>query len=155
MLRAAVAAGSPLGLQVKDILAKGAFVSDEIVIGIIGERYDQPDCARGAVFDGFPRTIRQAEALDHMLDTRGKRVDLVIELKVNEAILLGRVEQRIQSGQARADDNPETLKKRLNEYATQTAPLLDFYGKRGKLKSIDGMAPIDEVTQDIARLVNG
>jgi adenylate kinase len=154
MLRAAVAAGTQLGRQVKDILAKGEFVSDEIVIGIIGERYDQHDCANGAIFDGFPRTIRQAEALDLMLAKRGKIVDLVIELKVNEAILLGRVEQRIQSGQARADDNPETLKKRLNEYTTQTAPLLDYYGKQGKVKSVDGMAPIEDVTRAIALLTH-
>jgi adenylate kinase len=153
MLRAAVAARSALGRQVEDILAKGAFVSDEIVIGIIGERYDQPDCANGAVFDGFPRTIRQADALDEMLASRGKKVDLVIELKVDEAILADRVEQRIRSGQARADDNPETLKKRLSEYATQTAPLLDFYRRQGKLVSMDGMAPIEQVTEAIAQAV--
>ena len=153
MLRAAVAAGTPLGLQVKDILAKGAFVSDDIVIGIIGERYDRPDCAKGAIFDGFPRTIRQAAALDQMLAERGKAVDLIIELKVNEAILLSRVEKRIQSGEARADDNPETLKKRLSEYASQTAPLLDYYGKQGKLISVDGMAPIEVVTAEIARVI--
>jgi len=153
MLRAAVAARSPLGRQVEDILAKGAFVSDEIVISIIAERYDQPDCADGAVFDGFPRTIRQAQALDDMLASRGKKVDLVVELKVDEAILADRVEQRIRSGQARADDNPETLKKRLAEYATQTAPLLDFYRHQGKLVSLDGMAPIDQVTEAIAQAI--
>jgi adenylate kinase len=153
MLRAAVSAGTALGQQVKDILAKGAFVSDEIVIGIVAERYDQFDCAEGAVFDGFPRTIRQAEALDHMLAHRGKKVDLVIELKVEEAILVSRVEQRIRSGQARADDNPETLKKRLDEYARQTAPLLKFYGGQGKLVTVDGMAPIDVVTAAIAQSI--
>jgi adenylate kinase len=155
MLRAAVSAGTALGRQVKDILAKGAFVSDEIVIGIIGERYDQVDCAKGAVFDGFPRTIRQAEALDHMLAHRGKKVNLVIELKVDEAILVSRVEQRIRSGQARADDNAETLKKRLDEYSRQTAPLLEFYREQDKLVSVDGMAPIDEVTVAIARVIEG
>jgi len=154
MLRAAVTAGTPLGLQVKDILAKGAFVSDEIVIGIIAERYDQPDCAQGAVFDGFPRTIRQAEALDHMLADRGRKVDLVVELRVDAAILLSRVEQRIRSGQARADDNPETLKKRLDEYTRQTAPLLEFYERQGKLVSVDGMAPINDVTRAIAGVID-
>jgi adenylate kinase len=153
MLRAAVAARSLLGRQVEDILAKGAFVSDEIVIGIIAERYDQPDCANGAVFDGFPRTIRQAEALDQMLASRGRKVDLVVELKVDEAILADRVEQRIRSGQARADDNPETLKKRLSEYATQTAPLLDFYRGHGTLVSMDGMEPIEQVTAAIAQAI--
>jgi adenylate kinase len=154
MLRAAVAAGTPLGRKVKDILAKGAFVSDEIVIGIVADRYDQFDCASGAVFDGFPRTILQAEALDHMLARRGKKVDLVIELKVDEAILINRVEKRIRSGQARADDNAETLKKRLGEYARQTAPLLEFYGAQSKLVSVDGMAPIEEVTSSIAKVVD-
>jgi adenylate kinase len=153
MLRAAVSAGTALGRQVKDILAKGAFVSDEIVIGIIAERYDQFDCANGAVFDGFPRTIRQAEALDHMLARRGNKVDLVIELKVDEAILINRVEQRIRSGQARADDNAETLTKRLDEYSRQTAPLLEFYNGQKKLISVDGMAPIDEVTASIAQSI--
>lgn len=154
MLRAAVAAKTPLGRKVEKILAQGAFVSDEIVIGIIGERYDQADCAGGAVFDGFPRTIRQAEALDHMLAKRGKIVDRVIELKVNEAILMDRVNDRIRSGQARADDNAETLKTRLGEYARQTAPLLDYYRGQGKLETVDGMAPVDSVSAEIARIVD-
>ncbi len=154
MLRAAVAAGTPLGRKVEDVLAKGAFVSDEIVIGIIAERYDRPDCASGAVFDGFPRTIRQAEALDQMLAERSKKVELVIELKVDEAILVDRVQQRIRSGQARADDNPETLKKRLVEYSRQTAPLLEFYARQGKLVSVDGMAAIEDVTRAIAEAID-
>jgi adenylate kinase len=153
MLRAAVSARTSLGRQVENILAKGALVSDQIVIGIIAERYDQPDCSQGAVFDGFPRTIRQAEALDDMLAHRGRKVDRVIELRVDEAILVDRVEQRIRSGQARADDNPETLKKRLREYALQTAPLLAFYGGQAKLVSVDGMAPIEDVTSAIAGLI--
>ena len=154
MLRAAVAAGTPLGREVESILAKGEFVSDETVIGIIAERFDRPDCAAGAVFDGFPRTIRQAEALDGMLAARARKVDIVIELKVDEAILVSRVEQRIRSGEARADDNPGTLKNRLAEYWRQTAPLLDFYRKQGKLESIDGMAPIDKVTRAIAQVID-
>ena len=149
MLRAAVAAKTPLGKQVEAILAKGDLVSDDIVIGIVGERYDQPDCANGAVFDGFPRTIAQAEALDAMLAKRNKKIDLVVELKVDEAILLGRVEQRIKSGQSRADDNPETVKQRLAVYRRDTAPLLDYYRGQAKLVTVDGMAPIESVTKAI------
>jgi adenylate kinase len=153
MLRAAVAAGSPLGLQVEAILAKGDLVSDDIVIRIIGERYDRPDCVNGAVFDGFPRTIPQAEALAAMLAERGHHIDLVVELKVDEAMLLARIEQRIRSGQSRADDNAESLKKRLTVYRRDTAPLLDFYRGQGKLVSVDGMAPIAEVTTAIAAAI--
>ena len=149
MLRAAVAAKTPLGKQVEAILAKGDLVSDDIVIGIVAERYDQPDCANGAVFDGFPRTIAQAEALDAMLAKRKKKIDLVAELKVDEAILLGRVEQRIKSGQSRADDNPDTVKQRLAVYRRDTAPLLDYYRGQGKLVTVDGMAPIEAVTKAI------
>ena len=125
---------------------KGDLVPDETVIGIIAERYDQPDCANGAVFDGFPRTIAQAEALDRMLAERGKKIDLVLELKVDDAVLLARVESRIKAGGVlRADDNPETLSNRLAVYYKNTAPLLDFYRGQGKLKTVDGMAPIAEV----------
>ncbi len=154
MLRAAVAAGSELGKEVEAVLAKGDLVSDEIVIRIIAERYDRPDCAKGAVFDGFPRTIPQARALDAMLAERRRRIDAVIELKVDEAILLARVEQRIRSGQSRTDDNPESLKKRLAVYRRDTAPLLDYYRGQGKLVSVDGMAPIAEVTRAIAEAVD-
>jgi adenylate kinase len=155
MLRAAVAAGSPLGRQVEDILAKGNLVSDDVVVKIIAERYDRPDCANGAVFDGFPRTIKQAEALDDMLAARGRKIDLVIELKVDEAILLSRVEQRIKEGTARADDNPETVRNRLQVYRRDTAPLLDYYGGQDKVKTVDGMAPIGDVTKAIARVIDG
>ena len=155
MLRAAIAAETPLGKQVEGILAKGDLVSDDIVIGIIAERYDQPDCAGGAVFDGFPRTIAQAEALDAMLAKRKRKIDVVIELKVNEAILLARVEQRIKEsgGVARPDDNPETLKARLAVYCKNTEPLLDFYRDQGKLETVDGMAPVDIVTKAIAAAI--
>ncbi len=154
ILRAAVAAGSELGKKVEAILAKGELVSDEIVIGIIAERYDWPDCAKGAVFDGFPRTIPQAEALDAMLAERGRWIDAVIELKVDESILLARVEQRIRSGQSRADDNPESLKKRLAVYRQNTAPLLDYYRSHGRLISVDGMASIEDVTKAIAAVID-
>jgi adenylate kinase len=155
MLRAAIAEKTPLGQQVEAILAKGDLVSDEIVIGIIADRYDQPDCAKGAVFDGFPRTIPQAEALDAMLAKRGKKIDKVVELKVDDAILLKRAENRANEAKAagkppRDDDNPETVKNRLAVYWKNTAPLLAYYGKQGKVVTVDGMAPIADVTRDIA-----
>ena len=151
MLRAAVHAGTDLGKQVDALLAKGELVCDEIVIGIIGERYDQPDCRFGAVFDGFPRTIPQAEALDHMLAARKRKIDIVLELKVDDGVLLKRVEQRIKDGgPLRSDDTPETLKKRLDVYYRNTAPLLDYYRQQDKIVTIDGMAPIETVTEAIA-----
>ena len=156
MLRAAISAGTPLGLASKALMDKGALVPDETVIGIIAQRYDQPDCAKGAVFDGFPRTIAQAEALDRMLAQRGRKIDLVLELKVDDAALLARVESSIAAGGTlRADDNPETLKKRLEVYYRSTAPLLGYYGGQGKLKSLDGMAPIGMVTAQIAEILDG
>jgi adenylate kinase len=156
MLRAAIEAGTPLGLSVKATIAKGELVSDETVIGIIAERYDQSDCKNGAVFDGFPRTIPQAEALDRMLAERGKKIDLVLELKVDDAVLLSRVEARIKAGGVlRSDDTPETLAHRLGVYYKNTAPLLDFYRGQGKLTSVDGMAPVDEVTAQIRVILDG
>ena len=150
MLRAAIAASTPLGLASKALMDKGELVPDETVIGIIAERYDQPDCKNGAVFDGFPRTVRQAEALDKMLAARGRKIDLVLELKVDDAALLARVESRIKAGgAARADDTPETLKNRLAVYYKNTAPLLGFYRTQGKLQTLDGMAGIEEVTAQI------
>jgi len=150
MLRAAIEAGTPLGLSCKALMAKGELVPDETVIGIIAERYDQPDCKKGAVFDGFPRTVPQAQALDRMLSERRRKIDLVLELKVDDAVLLARVESRIAAGGAvRADDTPETLKHRLEVYYKNTAPLIGFYRGQGKLTTLDGMAPIPEVTAQI------
>jgi adenylate kinase len=154
MLRAAVASGSELGRKVEAILAKGDLVSDDIVISIIQERLRKADCTKGSVFDGFPRTIPQAEALDRLLSETGCRIDLVIELKVNDMILLDRVKQRIAQGMSRADDNPETLQNRLAVYHKNTAPLLDYYGKQGKVVTIDGMAPIEDVTEAIAAAID-
>ena len=158
MLRAAIKAGTDLGKQVEAIMAKGNLVSDEIVIGIIGQRYDQPDCRFGAIFDGFPRTIPQAQALDKMLADRGKKIDMVLELKVDEAVLVRRAEQRVketlaQGGTPRSDDQPETVKYRQKVYRENTAPLLDYYGKRGKVVSVDGMASIEAVTASIASAI--
>jgi adenylate kinase len=154
MLRAAIAAGTELGQQCNAIMERGDLVPDEIVIGIIGERYDQPDCKNGAVFDGFPRTIPQAEALDDMLNRRGKRIDLVLELKVDDSVLIDRAAQRAketiaQGGKPRADDTPETLKNRLGVYYKNTAPLLVYYKNQKKLVTVDGMAPIADVTKAI------
>lgn len=155
MLRAAIAAGTELGRKCKAIMDSGDLVPDEVVVGIIAERYDQPDCAKGAVFDGFPRTIPQAEALDAMLAARAKKIDLVIELKVDDAALIGRAEQRVKEtlaagGKPRADDTPETLKNRLGVYYKNTAPLLGYYTKQGKVVTVDGMASIADVTKAIA-----
>ncbi len=156
MLRAAIAAGSPLGLTCKALLDKGELVPDETVIDIIAQRYDQPDCAGGAVFDGFPRTIPQAEALDKMLQQRGRKIDLVVELKVDDAELLARVENRIKAGGVlRSDDTPETLAHRLEVYYKNTAPLIGYYRDQGKLQTVDGMAPVEVVTATIAGLLQG
>ena len=155
MLRAAEKAGTPLGVMAGALMAKGELVPDKLVIDIIAERYDQPDCAKGAVFDGFPRTIPQAEALDAMLAARGKKIDRVLELKVNDKVLLERVEQRIKEGGIlRSDDTPETLQHRLGVYYKNTAPLLDYYGRQGKVTTLDGMAPIGEVTRQIAAVLD-
>ena len=129
---------------------------DETVVGIIADRYDQPDCKNGAVFDGFPRTVPQAEALDKMLAERGRKIDLVLELKVDDAVLLARVESRIKAGGVlRSDDTPDTLKHRLEVYYKNTAPLIGFYKAQGKLKTLDGMAAIPEVTRQIDAALDG
>ena len=160
MLRAAVKAGTPLGKQVGALLTKGELVSDDIVVGIIADRIAQPDCAKGAVFDGFPRTIAQADALDKLLGSRGKKIDLVVELKVDEAVLLARAEQRFKEAVAkgdapRSDDNPETVKKRQEVYRRDTAAVLPYYRGQGKTVTVDGMAPIATVTAAIAEAIGG
>jgi adenylate kinase len=157
MLRAAIAAGTELGKKSKLIMDRGDLVPDDVVVGIIAERLDRPDCAKGAVFDGFPRTIPQAEALDKMLVSRGSKIDAVIELKVNDEAMVGRMENRVREnpGSARPDDNPETLKNRLGVYRKNTAPLLDFYRRQGKLKIVDGMAPIPQVAAAIRLILTG
>jgi adenylate kinase len=154
ILRDACRRGTELGLKSRALMDRGELVPDEIVIAIIAERLDRPDCAKGAVFDGFPRTIPQAEALDAMLARRAKQIDLVIELKVNDDVLIERVQKRIRDGGSeRADDTPETLKYRLGVYYKNTCPLLDYYRAQGKLVSVDGMAPIAEVTAQISSLI--
>lgn len=150
MLRAAIADETPLGLEAKAIVDRGDLVSDDIVSGIISERMDQPDCANGFILDGFPRTIAQAEALTHMLDRKGLHLDGVIEIKADTDTLIQRVINRArESNGARADDNEDVLRKRLDIYNEQTAPLVTFYSEQGVLTSVDGMAPIEEVTAAI------
>ncbi len=150
MLRAAVAAGTEVGQKAKAIMERGDLVPDEVVVGIISDRIDEPDCKKGFILDGFPRNIPQAEALDKMLKQKGLNLDAVIEIRVDDSILIDRIKTRIaESTQARADDNVETLTNRLEVYHAQTAPLLPYYEKQGKLKTVDGMGAIDEVTAAI------
>lgn len=158
MLRAAVAAGTPVGLKAKEIMARGELVPDDVVVAIVADRIEKPDARNGFILDGFPRTVPQAEALDRMLRDKGLSLDAVIELKVDEGILLDRIQRRVTEMMARgeplrADDNPEALKKRLDAYKAQTAPLIAFYASKGALKSVDGMARIDDVTAAIGRLL--
>jgi adenylate kinase len=158
MLRAAIAAETPIGLKAKDIMASGALVPDEVVVGIIADRIEQPDAAKGFILDGFPRTLPQAAALDELLKQKKTRLDAVIQLRVNEAMLLQRVENRIaqmmeRGEEVRADDNVEALGKRLEVYRAQTEPLIHYYGDRRMLATVDGMKPIDEVTAEIARIL--
>jgi adenylate kinase len=156
MLRAAVAAGTPIGLKARDIMASGGLVPDDVVVGIVSDRIDQPDAKRGFILDGFPRTVPQAEALDRMLRSKGLKLDGVIEIKVDEDILIRRIETRVfemrQMGMPiRPDDTPEVLKQRLASYRAQTAPLVAYYRDKGSLRTVDGMASIEEVTGAIAR----
>lgn len=176
MLRAAVAAGSEVGKRAKAVMEAGQLVSDDIVVGIIGDRIAQDDCKNGFILDGFPRTVAQAEALDSMLAERGMKLDRVIDMKVDDEILVERVSGRYTCAKCnagyhdkfqqpkvagvcdicggtefkrRADDNAETVRSRLGAFHAQTAPLLPYYGARGVLGTVDGMAPIDEVTRQI------
>ena len=150
MLRAAVAAQTPVGLKAKDVMERGELVSDDIVVAIVSDRIEEADCAKGFILDGFPRTVAQAGALDGMLKEKGIGLDVVVELTVDDGILIARIENRAkETGGARADDNAETLKKRLDVYHAQTAPLIDYYRKTGLLKSVDGMQSIEEVAAAI------
>lgn len=158
MLRAAVAAGSPVGMRAKAIMDRGELVPDDVVVAIIADRIGQPDAAKGFVLDGFPRTVPQAAALDRLLAERGLKLDAVIELKVDEGMLLARIENRVREMSARgeklrSDDNPEVLRERLAAYRAQTAPLTGYYAAKGQLKALDGMAAIDDVTAAIDSLL--
>jgi adenylate kinase len=158
MLRAAVAAQTPVGLKAKDIMASGGLVPDDVVIGIISDRLDNPDAAKGFILDGFPRTVPQAEALDDLLKKKHMKLDAVIELRVNESALLQRVENRAAETRARGeevriDDTPEVLTKRLASYRSLTEPLIHYYSERRKLLTVDGMMTIEHVTREISRIL--
>jgi adenylate kinase len=152
MLRAARASGSELGKQVAAIMDRGELVSDEIVIALIEEALPAAEAAGGAIFDGFPRTVAQAEALDALLGRRRSRIDLVIRLVVDDEALMGRIARRFAE-EGRSDDNPEAFAVRLGAYNRQTAPLLPYYRAQGKLVEIDGMASIDQVAREIDRVL--
>ena len=153
MLRSAKKSGTALGKKVAGIMDRGDLVSDEIVIALIEEQLDLNPEANGFIFDGFPRTVPQAEALDALMEKHGSQVDGVIRLCVDDEALLARITKRFEE-EGRKDDNPESFKVRLNNYNTQTAPLLPYYSAQGKLTEIDGMAAIDRVSDSIARVLN-
>jgi adenylate kinase len=155
MLRAAVSAGTEIGLRAKAIMDRGDLVSDDVVIDIISERLDADDVKAGVILDGFPRTLAQAEALDVLLAEKVMPLAAVVELAVDEAALVARIENRADdSGEARADDNVETLRNRLAVYREQTAPITPYYRAKGVLKSVDGMADIADVAQAIGVILD-
>jgi len=152
MLRAAVKAGTPVGVKAKAVMDAGGLVSDEIVVGIISDRIEEADAKKGFILDGFPRTVAQAEALDKLLSQKHMELEAIVELKVDEAALLSRIENRAREtvaagGTVRADDNPDAFKVRLDAYRVQTAPVSAYYASKGTLKAVDGMLPIDDVTK--------
>ena len=158
MLRAAVAAETPVGLKAKDIMASGGLVPDDVVVGIISDRLDQPDAKKGFILDGFPRTVPQAEALDELLKKKHLKLDSVVELRVNESALLQRVETRAaetlaRGEEVRIDDTSEVLTKRLASYRAMTEPLIHYYSERRKLLTVDGMMTIEHVTREIGRIL--
>jgi len=155
MLREAVAEGTASGLRVKDIMDRGELVPDDVVVSVIASRIDHSDAANGFILDGFPRTVAQAEALDQELAARGIKLDAVLELEVDEDALLdrirGRAEEAANRGEpVRRDDNPEVFKTRLQVYRAQTAPVTEYYRSRGLLNIVDGLQPIDAVTEELA-----
>jgi adenylate kinase len=150
MLRAAVAAGTPMGLKAKAVMEAGQLVSDDILLGMLEDRLAQADAGAGFILDGYPRNLAQAGALDHLLAKIGQPLDAVIKLEVPNEAIIGRCEIRFEA-EGRADDNPETVRKRLAIYAEQTAPVADFYASRGKLQAVDGVGELDEVTARIRR----
>ena len=158
MLREAVAAGTPLGGSTKHIMDRGELVPDEIVIAVVADRIDHADAASGFVLDGFPRTVPQAEALDRELTARGIGLDAVLELEVDEGVLLVRIKGRAAEASnrghsVRRDDDPEVFKTRLKAYRAQTAPVTEYYRSRGLLKIVDGLQPIDVVTEELAAVL--
>ena len=158
MLREAVASGTEIGLQAKEIMERGDLVPDALVVAAVADRLDEPDAANGFVLDGFPRTLAQAEALDDELYRRGLQINAVLELKVDESVLVERVrtraKQMAERGESvRSDDTPEVCERRLDVYRAQTAPVIEHYRSLGVLKSIDGLQPIEAVTDDLAAAI--
>ena len=155
MLRAAISAGTELGLQAKEIMDAGKLVSDDIMIGMIAERMEADDCKNGVILDGFPRTVAQAQALDAMFADKGISLDSVIEIRVDENALFARIEKRAaETGGARSDDNAEVLAARLKVYHDNTAPVLPYYEDKGQLVTIDGMQSVEEVNKQIEACLN-
>jgi adenylate kinase len=158
LLRAAVKTGTPVGRQVQEIMARGSLVPDNVVVGIVGQRIEEPDARKGFILDGFPRTVPQAAALDRLLEAKGLRLDGVIELRVDENALIRRIESRIAEMKARGetlrdDDSAEVLHNRLLAYREQTAPLIAYYRQKGLLRTVNGMAPIADVTAAIDKFL--
>jgi len=159
MLRAAVKAQTPVGMKAKEAMDAGALVSDEIVVGIVADRIEEPDAANGFILDGFPRTVAQAESLDTMLKSKNQPLDIVLEFVVDEGILLDRIATRARETEERGepvrkDDNPEVFKTRLAAYKEQTAPLSDHYKATGLLRQVDGMKLIDDVTGEVFTILD-
>ena len=157
MLRSAISSGSDLGVRAKDIIDRGELISDDIIVRIVDTRIDEDDCVKGVILDGFPRTIAQAEALNEMLASRGRALDHVIEIEVDELALFARIENRAferrRTGTARSDDSAEILRKRLAIYRETSAPLLPYYRAKGLLRSVDGMISIEGVATQIDNLL--
>ncbi|MQB09823.1 MULTISPECIES: adenylate kinase [Agrobacterium] len=158
MLRAAVSAGTEIGKRAKAVMDAGGLVSDDIVNQIVSERIEEPDCAKGFILDGYPRTVPQAKALAENMRKKNLALDAVIELKVDEEALIRRIENRVAEtiaagGTVRSDDNPEAFRKRLTEYREKTAPLSSYYSEQGELVTLDGMADVDAVTEAIENVL--
>ncbi|MET0745864.1 MAG: adenylate kinase [Microvirga sp.] len=158
MLRAAIAAGTPVGLKAKAIMDRGDLVSDDVVLGIIADRIEEPDTRKGFILDGFPRTVAQAQGFDRMLADKGLKLDAVIEFKVDHDALVARIVKRAMETEARGepvrkDDNPDVFRTRLEAYRTQTAPLSSYYSEKGSLRAVDGMRPIDDVTVSLKEIL--
>ncbi len=158
MLRAAVKAGSDVGKRAKAVMDSGELVSDEVVNAIVSERLDAPDCAKGFILDGYPRTLVQADCVEVMLAQKGNALDVVIELIVDDRALVGRIVKRAQDALAagspvRKDDNADVFEERLREYYKKTAPLTGYYHAKRLLKTVDGMASMDDVTKSIGAIL--
>ena len=157
MLRSAIASGSDLGVRAKEIIDRGELICDDIIARIVDTRIDEDDCLKGVILDGFPRTVAQAEALDEMLAAKGRTLDCVIEIEVDEVALFARIENRAserrRTGTARSDDSAEILRRRLAIYRESSAPLLPYYRAKGLLKSVDGMVSIERVAKQIDNLL--